>query len=278
MTAPRRYRMALCAYPRRYRKDRGDELLSTLADGDDERGRASTREALALAYRGLLQRCRIATSSDGLLVIAASLVLVLMLFNLSWGDSVMHLQPGIIVGWDLGPGTWVEAALLASACTVLAAGPGRAVDDPSRRRIATSVVFFLALIAWAGPGGIFKYVLPGPGELADYLGNTVAGIVANWHATLPFAAATAAATWLALTAISRLRPAARRTALATLMAATGLLAIALTVTQAGPQPIDGNDALAGHESVNTLGAALFVTGASILLALAASGRRGSNPY
>jgi hypothetical protein len=30
--------------------------------------------------------------------------------------------------------------------------------------------------------------------------------------------------------------------------------------------------------VNTLGAALFVTGASILLALAASGRRGSNPY
>jgi len=54
------------------------------------------------------------------------------------------------------------------------------------------------------------------------------------------------------------------------MAATGVLAIALAVTQAGPQPIDGNDALAGRETVNTLGAALFVTGASILLALAAS--------
>jgi hypothetical protein len=27
------------------------------------------------------------------------------------------------------------------------------------------------------------------------------------------------------------------------MAATGVLAIVLTVTQAGPQPIDGNDAL-----------------------------------
>jgi hypothetical protein len=90
--------------------------------------------------------------------------------------------------------------------------------------------------------------------------------------------ATAPATWLALTALSRLRPAARRTAPATLMAATGVLAIALAVTQAGPEPIDGNDALAGRETVNTLGAALFVTGASILLALAASGRRGSNPY
>jgi hypothetical protein len=278
MTAPRRYRIALRAYPAHYRKDRGDELLSTLADGDDERGRPSTREALALGYRGLLQRGRIATSSDGLLVVAASLVLVLMLFNLSWGDSVMRLHPGIIVGWNLGPGTWVEAVLLASACTVLAAGPGRAVEDPRKRRLAAVAVFFFALIAWAGPGGIFRYVLPGPGELADYLGNSVAGIVANWHVTVRFAAATAAATWLTLTALSRLRPAARRTALATLMAATGVLAIALTVTQAGPQPIDGNDALAGHEAVNTLGAALFVTGASILLALLASGRRGSNPY
>jgi hypothetical protein len=278
MTAPRRYRIALRAYPARYRGGRGAELLSTLADGDDERGHPSTREALALAYRGLLQRCRIATSGDGLLVIAASFVLVLMLFNLSWGDSVMRLQPGITVGWNLGRGTWAEAALLASACTVLAAGPGRAVDDPRRRRIATAAVFFLALIAWAGPAGIFNYVLPGPGELADYVGNSVAGIVANWHATLPFAAGTAAATWLALTAISRLRPATRRTGLASLMAATGVLSIVLTVTQAGPQPIDGNDALPGREAMKTLGAALFVTSASILLALGGSGRRGSNPY
>ncbi len=272
MTAPRRYRMALRAYPGRYRKDRGDELLSTLADGDDERGHPSSREALALAYRGLLERGRIATSGDGLLVIAASLVLVLMLFNLSWGDSVQPFDRGITIGWNLGPGTWVEAALLASACTVLAAGPGRAVDDPRRRRIATAAVFFFALVAWAGPGGIFKYVMPGPGELADYLGNSVAGIVANWHATVPFAAATAAAAWLALTALSRLRPAARRTALATMMAATGALAIALTVTQAGPQPIDGQDPVTGGEAVKTLGAALFVTGASILLALVASAR------
>jgi len=106
MTPPRRYRIALRAYPGRYRKGRGDELLSTLADGDDERG-------------------RIATSSDGLLVIAASLVLV---------------------------------------------------------------------------------------------------------------------------------------------------------TQAGPQPIDGHEPVTGREAVNTLGAALFVTGASILLALAASARRASNQY
>ena len=160
---------------------------------------------------------------------------------------------------------------------MLAAGPGRAVDDRRRRRIATVAVFFLALLAWAGPGGIFKYVLPGPGELADYLGNSVAGIVANWHATVPFAAATAAATWLALTAISRLRPAARRTALATLMAATGRAGDRAHRHAGRPQPIDGHEPVPGREAVNTLGAALFVTGANILLALAASGRRGSNP-
>jgi hypothetical protein len=278
MTAPRRYRIALRAYPARYRKGRGDELLSTLADGDDERGHPSTREALALAYRGLLERGRIATSGDVLLVIAASLVLVLMLFNLSWGDSVVPVAPGITTGWNLGPGTWVEAALLASACTVLAAGPGRAVDDQRRRRIATAAVFFLALIAWAGPVGIFKYVLPSPAELADYLWVGVTGIIANWHTTVPFAAATAAATWLALTAIPRLRPAARRTALATLMAAIGVPAIALTLTQAGQPAIDGHQVIAEPEVMTSLGAAPFVTGASILLALAASARRGSNPY
>jgi hypothetical protein len=272
MTAPLRYRVALRAYPPSYRKGRGAELLSTLADGDDERGHPSTREALALAYRGLLQRGRIATSGDGLLVIAASLVLVLMLFNLSWGDSVMPVDPGITIGWNLGPGTWVEAALLASACTVLAAGPGRAVDDPRRRRNAAAAVFVLALIAWAGPGGIFNYVLPGPGQLADYVGSNLAGVVANWHTTVPFAAATAAATWLALITVSRLRPATRRSALAGLMVGTGVLAIAITVAQAGPQPIDGHDVNTGTEAIRTLGAALFVAGASVLLALAASRR------
>jgi hypothetical protein len=139
-------------------------------------------------------------------------------------------------------------------------------------------VFFFALIAWTGPAGIFNYVLPGPGQLAAYVVTSIGATVANWHATVPFAAATAAATWLALTAIARLRPAARRTALATLMAATGVLAIVVTVTHAGPQPIDGHDPVTGREAVNTLGAALFLTGASTLLALVASARRGSNPY
>jgi hypothetical protein len=267
MSAPRRYRLALRAYPARYRTGRADELLSTLADGDDERGGASTREALALAYRGLLERGRIAISGDGLLAMAAGLIVVAMLFRLSWGDSVIRFDRGSITGWNMGPGMWGEAALLASACTILAAGPGRAVDDGRRRKLAAWAVFFVALIAWGGPAGIFKYVLPGPGELAVYVWTNLTGIASEWQTSIPFAGATAAVTWLALTGISHLTAPARRIALAAGMASTGVLAIVLTLAQSGPPPIDG------HEAITSLGTAPFVTGASILLALAASGRR-----
>jgi hypothetical protein len=34
---PRRYRLALMAYPAGYRENRGPELVATLADGDERR-------------------------------------------------------------------------------------------------------------------------------------------------------------------------------------------------------------------------------------------------
>ncbi len=45
---PRRYRLALLAYPASYRADRGPELVATLAEGDEERGRPSVHESAAL--------------------------------------------------------------------------------------------------------------------------------------------------------------------------------------------------------------------------------------
>lgn len=52
MMTPRRYRVGLRCYPRAYRRWRGDEILDTLAAGDRDRGRPSTREALMLGVAG----------------------------------------------------------------------------------------------------------------------------------------------------------------------------------------------------------------------------------
>ena len=170
MTAARRYRWALRAYPAGYRKNRGRELLSTLADGDEDRGGPSTREAVALAYRGLLERGRIAASGEGLLVIAAAIVVFTMVAGLTWAER-LFLYNGQAAGTGTeGAGTWPGVALTISAFTILAAGPILAVDSARRRTAAALVSFLAALPAWSAPLAIFKYLIPDTGELVDYLG------------------------------------------------------------------------------------------------------------
>ena len=269
MTAPRRYRLALCAYPARYRTSRGAELLSTLADGDDDRGHASSREALALAYRGLLERGRIAVSADGLLVWAAALVLFAMFFGLTWAERVYLFRgEAAAMGTD-GPGQWAAVALFVSAVTILAAGSFRAVESPRRRRIVAVIAFIVALIIWPAPGGVFKYSIPDAAELAEHLRFTFTGIYSNWALTLPFAATAAAGTWLALQLLSELPRSARRPALAAGLLATGAIAVILTWTR--PDLV----APYGRDAFSDLGAAVFVTACGMLLALAAAARRGS---
>lgn len=263
MTAPRRYRIALFAYPARYRKSRGAELLSTLADGDEDRGGPSIREAAALAYSGLLKRGRIAVSGDGLLATAAALVLLTMFAGLTWAERPFLYDGEVGASLTEGPGSVALVALSISAFTVLAAGPFRAVDNQRRRRVAAAIAFFAALVLWSTPGAVFKHSIPDAGELAESLRWNFAGIYSSWTTTLPFAASASAGTWLALRALSAVRASARRRALAAGLVAAG--AAAVTTTWSRPDLV----APYAQSAFADLGAAVFVTALGVLLAAVA---------
>ena len=239
-----------------------------MADGDDDRGSPSTREAAALAYRGLLERGRIAASGDGLLVIAALLVLFAMFAGLTWAERIWVMNGDVAATGGDGPSTWAAVALTIAAFTVLAAGPLQAVDSTRRRRGIAAIAFVAAVLIWPAPGSVFKYSIPDAGELVEYLRVYFAGIYSNWTSTLPYAAAAAAGTWLALKALYRLPEPARRRALAAGLVVAG--AVAVTLTWARPDL----RAPYGRSAFADLGAAVFVTAAAMLLALVASGRRG----
>lgn len=264
MPVARRYRLALRAYPAHYRKSRGRELLSTLADGDEDRGGPSMHEAVALAYRGLLERGRVALSGDGLLVIAATLVLFTMLAGLTWAERPFLYHGEVAAIGSDGPETWSAVALSISAFTAVAAGPFRAVDSPRRRWVAAAIAFFAALVLWSAPGAVFKYSIPDVGELVEFLRWNFAGVYSNWTTTLPFAASASAGTWLALRALAKLPASARRPFLAAGLVAAG----ALAVTTAWTRP----DLVAPYSrsAFADLGAAVFVTALGVLLAAVAA--------
>ena len=265
MNVPRRYRVALAAYPARYRSERGQELLTTLADGDDDRGRPSTREAVALAYRGAQQRGRIALSGDGLLAIAAVLVLFTAFAGLTWAERLFLYRGEVAaIGTD-GPGTWSGVALMIGAFTVLAAGPFDAVDDPRRRRIAAAAALLAVILLTISPGSAFKYSIPNFAELVEIFRWKFAAIYANrWDYTVPVAVPTAAGTWLGLRGLALVRPAARRRVLAAGLFTAG--AVAVTLTWNRPDLVVPY----GRDAFSDLGAAAFVTAASTLLALTAT--------
>lgn len=269
MKAPRRYRLALRAYPRGYQKRRGPELLATLADGDEDRGRASAREAAALVYRGMLERARIATSGEGLLVLAAGLVLFTMVFGLTWAERLYLFRGEVAAMGTDGPAQWSGAALLISAFTIIAAGPLRAQESARRRNLVVGA-FLVALLVWPAPGSIFKYGIPDPGALAEFMRWNFSAIYSNWQVSVPFAALTAAGTWIALRMLSRLRPAARGRALAAGLFAAGAVAVTQMATRPDLPPEYGRSAFAD------LGSAAVVTGLSMLLALLAAVSRATD--
>ena len=264
MSAPRRYRLALRAYPPGYREGRGPELLATLADGDDDRGHPSTREAAVLTYRGLLQRGRIALSGEGLLAMAAGLVVVTMFFGLSWLERQAVFADGAVLATGDGLEKWPTAVLLISTFAVLGAGPFRMLESRRRRLAAAAIAFVAAPVLWFAPGAFLFAPAPSPGWVVESVLLRLEVVYLAWHVTLPFAAATAAGTWVALELLARLAPAARRQILAAGIVAAGSVAVVTVLTR---PDLSGEFVSSASRDV---GVAVFVTGAGMLLALVAA--------
>jgi hypothetical protein len=260
MRIPRRYRFALMAYPPAYRASRGSELAATLADGDDERGHPSMREAGALAGRGLAMRLGAAGSGESLLVIAAALVLATLLSGFTWAERVfLYRGEAAAYGTDT-PGLWWTIALGVSAWLVLAAGPMRAVDDPRRRRIAVLLTFPLFVLIWTSPGRLVVHGAVDLQSLVEYL--RVLPSYALGRGAIELTAA-ALATWASLRALRRLDEPGRRYVMA---AALAFLAGA-AVVQAAVRP--DLPAEYAQSAFADLGTAAFLAALAMLVALAA---------
>lgn len=263
MRVARRYRGALRAYPAWYRQSRGPELLATLADGDDDRGRPSTREAAALARRGLIMRAGVAVSPDGLLVGAAALLMAAVTGGFAWAERVFLFRGEAAAFGSDGPGLWWALALAVGAFTVLAVGPFRALDSPRRRTAAVVLAFPVALAVFTAPGWILTSGVPDAATLAEFLKWAPAAVFHNWHLTVPASIGSVLGTWIALRALGRLSPPARRRALGGALVILGAVAVA----QAWQRP--DLPAEYGRSAFADLGTATFIAAAGLLLALAA---------
>jgi hypothetical protein len=263
MNLPRRYRIALMAYPARYRHSRGPELAATLADGDDDRGRPSMREAGALAGHGLAMRLGAAGSGENLLVIAAALILATLLSGFTWAERVFLFRGEAAVFGTDAPGLWWTIALAVSAWVVLAAGPLGAVDDQKRRRIVVVLTVPLFLLILTSPGRLVVYDALTPADLVDYLRLLASYAFGRGVVELP---AAALATWVALRALRRLADPARRRALAAMLALLG----GVVVLQVALRP--DLPAQYAQSALADLGPATFLAALAVLVALVALGR------
>jgi hypothetical protein len=270
---PLRYRAALRAYPAGYRATRGAELLATLAEGDDDRGRPSGREAAVLAGRGLMMRAGVAVAPQGLLAAAAALILAAAMAPASmWADDTVRLGPGALYfGWDAAPSVWWRLALCVSGLVVLAAGPARAVESPRRRTVAVLMALPLAVGVFGALGRIFAAGAPDVASIGDVLWWLGHVAVDEWALLASLSAAAVVVTWIALRLLARLSGPARRRVLAGALA----LPAAVTVMQAWSRPADpGRIGIYEGEYVEgqfaALGPGTFLALAGLIFALAAS--------
>ena len=270
MSVPRRYRLGLLAYPRRYRDARGRELLGTLADGDDERGGPSSREAAALAYRGLGMRAGIAVSGEGLLVIAASIVLLSLIGGFAWAERYLVSQdsPGVTFGFWGGPENfWWGTALGVCAYVAIAAVAFGAAGTREARRVAALVAVPVALAVFVTPGRLIDVGLSYPAALPEFAWVMARSPFANWTTTLPTCLGAAAGTWLALGLLGRLSTRARLPWLAATLAALTAWVVALTWHR--PAAFEAEYTRSAFADLQT---GVFIAGLGLLVAVAAAWR------
>ena len=278
MRLPGRYRLALLAYPAGYRASRGPELAATLAEGDDERGRPSTHEALALAYRGLLLRARLLGTPDGLLTAAAATILLAMFGGFTWAERV-YLHDGVAAVWgSAGPGLWPAYPLAVCAFMVVAAGPLHVFERRQRLRRTLVLASVLPVVSMIGPGELVHWAIRDLSSLPEFFAWRARILVSwgNWQPALELIAIGFATILVARRLLVRRRPSVRRRALGATLALLSAFTVAKTYARPDLPAEYAQSAFADLE------AATFVAAAGLLLALAASvaGRRrgwDSNP-
>jgi hypothetical protein len=271
MRIPRLYRLALIAYPAAYRAERGPELAATLADGDDERGHPSLREAAALVGRGVSMRTRRLERADWLLAAAAALVLIALLGAFTWAERPFLFR-GDVGGylWE-PPGVWLTLALGLAAYVPIAALFFGAADTPRRRRIAALLAAPFALLLFATPGRLFWAGFPGAEALLEHVRWTASAVYLNDTITIPTALAAVAATWISLRLIGWLAAEGRRRVLSIWLA----LAAAVAIGESWLRPDLGADvprpAMEGYaqSAFADLGFAALLAAFALALALAA---------
>ncbi|WP_210495631.1 hypothetical protein [Patulibacter sp. SYSU D01012] len=199
---PWRYRAALRAYPAAFRRAHGRLLVGTLLDGDDARGRASTREAVALLGHGLALRLRPAHAEPVLALLGLLLVVAAVLPD-GW--------------WAHAPNAAMPTAMRTDAVF----GPG----DPARLLLALSGLGGVA--AWR-PGGaaVLALVLPYAARASAELGMGfgAAALLPVHVDELPALAAAAVGLAAGALVLGRLLRAARPAARSGTVAAAGLIA------------------------------------------------------
>lgn len=88
-TRERRYRRLLRAYPPDYRRERGEEMLTTLVDAAGARDRAPVGEDVALVLRGLRLRLVAGTSSARVMAVLAAVIV-----------GMLGAVGGALAGWQ----------------------------------------------------------------------------------------------------------------------------------------------------------------------------------
>jgi hypothetical protein len=266
MNSPLRYRLALRAYPSAYRRARGSELLATLADGDDDRGGRSAKEAAALVYRGLAMRAGNATSGGGLLVAASVVLLVALTGGFTWAERAFLFRGDVAAYGTDGPGLWLATAIVVVALAALTIGPSGAWDSPRRRRVALLLACPLTLGVFTTPARI---LYAGPSDwaaISEFLGHLPAAVYANWRLTAPASIAAVLGLAITLRALDRLPQPARPRALAAAL----VLLSATAVVQVWHRP--DLPAEYGRSAFADLGAGAFVAVLGLLLAAIATWR------
>jgi hypothetical protein len=274
MSTPRLYRFALRAYPAAYRAERAPELMATLAEGDEERGGPSLREAGSLVRRGIALRLRPLGVPDWLLVGAGVLMMLALVGGFTWAERVFVLKGEAAGFMTEGPGLWWALALGVGAYVALAATLFGVLDSPRRIRVAAALAAPVALAVFTAPGAILRAGVPGPAELLDWFVWMGEASFHNWTHTLPTTIAAVVGTWVALTVLARLDHETRRRALGVFLAALGALVVAQTWQRPDLPAEYGQSAFAD------LGAAAFIAALAIPLAfasLAPARARSSRP-